>query len=355
MAPTRAKRSHLAPIVLALLGIALLGAAGYGLYGSQADRQSNGSLTLYGNIDLREVQLAFNDAGRIAQMYVQAGDHVQRGQLLATLDTRRFNADLQRAAAQTAAAKAALDTLLAGTRPEDIARLRALVAADTAQLRIATLTYRRLDRLAAQHVTSPQSRDEARATMQAAAGKLDADRAALALAVAGPRKQDIAQARAQLDAAQAAQALAQQTLNDAALHAPSAGVIRDRILEPGDMASPAAPVYSLALTNPLWARVYVDEADLGRIKLGLPATVSSDSFPGERFKGWVGYLSPSAEFTPKSVQTTRVRTELVYQARVYVCDAHNRLRLGMPVTVHIDTTAAPVQRGASPCAAHAAQ
>ena len=131
-------------------------------------------------------------------------------------------------------------------------------------------------------------------------------------------------------------ALAQREFADTRLYAPVDGVVEDRILQPGDMASPGIPVYTIALTEPLWVRAYVPESELGRIRLGMPATIGTDSYSGRVYRGWVGYLSPTSEFTPKTVETPELRTALVYQLRVFVCDAHDELRLGMPATVHID-------------------
>ena len=166
----------------------------------------------------------------------------------------------------------------------------------------------------------------------------EAARQAYVLAVEGPRVEDIAAARAAYQAAQAATALAQRQFDDTRLYAPSDGVVEDRILEPGDMASPATPVLTIALLNPLWVRAYAPENELGRIRLGMKASVTADSYPGRTYEGWIGYISPTAEFTPKTVETPELRTALVYQLRVYVCDAHGELRLGMPATVRIDLT-----------------
>jgi len=151
-----------------------------------------------------------------------------------------------------------------------------------------------------------------------------------------PVSHHLAAAKASLLAYEADLALAQRELADAQLCAPTNGVIRNRILEPGDMASPIKPVLTLAITDPLWVRAYLSEADLGKVWPGMAATVSTDSFPHRRYEGWVGYISPTAEFTPKTVQTPDVRTSLVYQVRVYVHNPRNELRLGMPATVRID-------------------
>jgi len=106
------------------------------------------------------------------------------------------------------------------------------------------------------------------------------------------------------------------------------------------MASPSAPVFTIALPSPLWVRAYVPESDLGHVRLGMMATVETDSYPGHVYHGWIGYLSPTAEFTPKTVETPELRTALVYQLRVYVFDAQGELRLGMPASVHIDVAQA---------------
>ena len=108
------------------------------------------------------------------------------------------------------------------------------------------------------------------------------------------------------------------------------------------MVSPRQPVYTLALTDPVWVRVYIDETDLGRLKPGQHAYVTTDSYPDKRYEGWLGYVSPTAEFTPKSVQTREVRSSLVYQGRVYVCNPSGELRLGMPADVHLDVTQPPL-------------
>ncbi|HQS02254.1 MAG: hypothetical protein B7Y07_01335 [Halothiobacillus sp. 24-54-40] len=337
--------------ILILLLIVMAGGVLAGMYWLKKPVASAANpLTLYGNIDLRQVNLAFNDAARIEHIVVQVGDAVVPGQVIATLDARRYAAALAAAKAQLAANQAVLDKLIHGSRPEDIERLRALVAADQADLTNAESTYRRIANLATQKMASAQDRDVARATRDAARARLQADEASLKLAIIGTRVEDIHQAQAAVDAARAQVQTAQINLDDTTLKAPSVGIVRNRIVEPGDMASPAQPIITLALTDPIWARVYLSEPDLGWVQEGMPATIISDSFPGKTFKGWVGYISPTAEFTPKTVETTTVRTDLVYQARVYACNPNHELRLGMPVTVQITRSAKPIARGETPCA-----
>ena len=130
-------------------------------------------------------------------------------------------------------------------------------------------------------------------------------------------------------------AVLEHQLSEAQLKAPVNAIVRARLMEPGDMAAPQRPVYTLAIANPKWVRAYVAEADLGRIRPGMPATLTIDSQPGQPLSGKVGYISSVAEFTPKTVQTEELRTALVYEVRVLADDKADRLRMGMPATVRI--------------------
>lgn len=325
------RRAAIILVVVSLAGIA----AGW-LY--HRIHSSNGIhvLTLYGNVDIREAQPAFNDTGPIREMLVSEGTRVKRGELIARIDDSRYVARLAQARQQADNLQAVLSRLIHGSRPEEIARDKATMEGLLAHYDNDKIIYTRTAGLLPQGVVSTQDLDDARAQLRASRESWDAAMRTYALAVKGPRKEDIIAARHAYQAALAAVALAQRELADTRLYAPADGVVEDRILEPGDMAAPSVPVYTIALTQPLWVRVYVPEIDLGRVRLGMPATVSTDSYPDRVYHGWIGYLSPTAEFTPKSVETPELRTALVYQLRVYVCDARDELRLGMPATAHID-------------------
>ncbi|HEU4618575.1 MAG TPA: HlyD family efflux transporter periplasmic adaptor subunit [Gammaproteobacteria bacterium] len=292
-------------------------------------------LTLYGNVDLRQVSLAFNGSERIAAVLAQEGDHVRQGDVVAKLDTSRLEPRVDQAKAEVEAQRAVVERMHNGSRPEEIAQARANVASAQADAVNARLQYRRLAALVSRKLASQQEVDSAKAEMDAAAARAVAAQKALDLLVAGPRREDVAQAEAQLRASEAQLALFERQLADAVLVAPLAAVVRTRLLEPGDMASPQTPVLSLAIVDPKWVRAYVSEADLGRVRPGLAAWIEVDSFPGRRFEGRIGFVSPVAEFTPKTVQTQELRTSLVYEVRVFVDDASDELRLGMPATVHV--------------------
>ena len=343
MAISKKKRA-----VAVILVLAIGGGAAY--WFTRAHAPAN-ALTIYGNIDIRQVQAAFDDNGRILDLQVQEGDRVKKGQLLAELDPVRFQDAVAKSQGQVAAQEQVLARLLAGSRPEEIAEARAETAAAQATLSNAEITWQRQQALAEQQYIPKQSLDNAAAALKTARANLDHAGQALILAIKGPRKEDIAAARHTLEADRAALSLAQRELVDSKLYAPAEGVVQDRILEPGDMANPQTPVFTLALDNPVWVRAYLPEKSLGQVRPGMKAWIESDSFPGQRFPGWVGFISPTAEFTPKTVETTELRTELVYRVRVYACNPEHRLRLGMPVSVEIPLSGnMPRSLSAHPCA-----
>jgi HlyD family secretion protein len=323
-------------IARVLLLLVVLGGIAVGLaYYLRNKKPAKHSLTIYGNVDIRQIQLAFHDTGRIQRLLVDEGATVHAGQLVAELDPARYQAARDRSAGEVAVQREVLARLLAGSRPEEIAAARARVQAAAATLRDAGETHRRAQILAKTQYVSQQKVDDAEAALKASRANLDAEQQGLTLAIKGPRQEDIDAARSQLEAAEAALALAERELADTKLYAPSAGVIQARILEPGDMAFPQTPVFTLALTDPVWIRAYAPEPDLGRITPGMRAEVTTDSFPAKVYPGWVGFISPTAEFTPKQVETTELRGKLVYRLRVYVCNPANELRLGMPVSVSV--------------------
>jgi HlyD family secretion protein len=304
--------------------------------------KTNGSgteLKIYGNIDIRKADLAFNEQERIAGVLVEEGDRVIKGQVLALLETHRLKAQIKEAEAQIAAQQEVVKRLEAGTRPQEIAQARAELAAAKATLYNSKLNFERISKTSGAGATSEQALDNARAQFDVDEAQLKVKEKALNLALEGPRKEDIAAAKNTLKALEASLSLLEIRLSDMTLRSPAPGIIQNRILEPGEMANPNRPVVTLALTDPKWVRAYVPEPDLGRINLGMKASVLSDSFPDQRFKGWIGFISPVAEFTPKTVETEDLRTKLVYEVRVFVHDAKDQLRQGMPVTVLIDLTA----------------
>lgn len=305
------------------------------------NKTSATELKIHGSIDIRSADLAFNEQGRIVQVLVEEGDSVIKGQVLARLETDRIKAVIMETRARMAGQQEVVKRLEAGTRPQEIGQARAEVSAARAIVRNDMLNFKRIQETSRTGATSRRVLDDIHSQLDVDQAKLKVKEKALSLAVEGPRREDIAAARNQLQAIVASLALLKIRLKDMTLTAPAAGVIQNRILEPGEMANPARPVVTLALTDPKWVRAYIPEPDLGRIKLGMKARILSDSFPNHAFDGWIGFISPVAEFTPKIVETENLRTKLVYEVRVFVHDAGDKLRLGMPVTVMIDRKALP--------------
>ncbi len=320
-------------IVVVFLLLALI--AGLVMFNGQQAVDKDDRLTLYGNIDIREVQLAVNGSEHIAEIYVQEGDRVKKNQRLAILHTELLEAQLAEAEALFEVQNQVVRRLKAGSRQQEIAKAKAEYTAAKSAAKTARDTAKRLHQLLPKRLASADDVEVAQAKADTATAQAEAAHQAWLLVVEGPRKEDVALAEAMLKARQADVRLAKQHLMDATLLSPSDGIIRNRILEPGDMVTPQSAILTLALVDPVWARAYIPETELGKVAEGFTAEISSDSFPGKRYQGWVGYISPTAEFTPKNVQTPELRTRLVYSLRVYACNPENELRLGMPVTVTI--------------------
>ena len=314
----------------------VLAAVAAGAWWATRDRTATDhELVLHGNMDIRQVELAFNASGRVEQVLVREGDRVAKDELLARLDMTRQQLALAQAQALADAQRATVARLKAGSRPEEIRQAAAQRDAARAAATDARQVYKRQLDLVARHFISQQQADTAKNALDGAEERLRAAEEVHRLAVLGPRKEDVAAAEAGLAAQEAAVAGLKRDIAEGELHAPDAGVIENRVLEAGDMASPQKPVFTLALTDPLWARVYLPEPALGRIAKGARATIATDSHPDRKLAAWVGYVSPTAEFTPKTVETVELRTSLVYQARVFACEGGDLLRQGMPVTVTI--------------------
>ena len=327
-------------IALCLLAVLVLGVW---VWVHQRDKGHNGALVLHGNVDIRQIALAFDGSGRVAELRVEEGDRVSAGAVLGVLDTRTLALQAEQAQAQIGVQQQNLLRLRAGSRPQEVVQARSRVIAAQADASQAEQDLKRLQGIAAsthERGVSAQDLDRARSRLQIAEAKVAEQREALRLTELGPRVEDVASAEAQLKAAQAQLALLRHQIAQGELRAPADAVVRSRLLEPGDMATPQKPVFALALTQPKWVRVYVGEPDLGRVKAGMKARVVTDGRPGQSIAGKVGYISSVAEFTPKSVQTEELRTSLVYEVRVLVDDPQNVLRLGQPATVHLATGAA---------------
>jgi HlyD family secretion protein len=314
--------------------LVVLLAAAYAAYVYWPRGAANGAMVLYGNVDIREVQLGFRVAGRLEQMNYEEGDAVAAGAVLATLDSQPLREGLALAAARVAEAEARLAVLRTGSRPQEIEQARARVSEAEAVLKNAAQDYQRQRELTGKGLSSQDLLDSSRARRDEAAARLEASREALALAVEGARAEDIAAAEAALAAAVAQREQASTQLRDTQLTAPNDGVILARVREPGSIVGVGVPVYTLSLTDTVYVRAYVDESNLGKVVPGAKLIVTTDS-SGREYTGQVGFVSPRAEFTPKSVETPELRTDLVYRLRIVIPAPDDGLRQGMPVTIKL--------------------
>jgi HlyD family secretion protein len=315
-----------------VIGLAVLLVVGFTAWTQWPRNGGNGALVLYGNVDIREVQLGFRVAGRLEQMNFEEGDTVAAGTVMATLDSKPMRDGLALAEARVAEAQARLALLRTGSRPQEIEQARARVSEAAAALKNAEKEYERQRELTGKGLSSQGLLDNALAQRDEASARLDASREALALAVEGARAEDIAAAEAALAGARAQREQAATQLQDTELKAPNNGVVLTRVREPGAILGAGMPVYTLSLTDTVYVRAYVDESSLGKVVPGAKLTVITDT-SDRQYTGQVGFVSPRAEFTPKSVETPELRTDLVYRLRIVITDADDGLRQGMPVTI----------------------
>lgn len=323
---TRKTRLALAAVV-GLLAIVVAGRA-LGWWGER-----DGAVPrLYGNVEIREVELGFRVPGRLAEVRVDEGDRVAPGEVLARLDPQPLRDRLAGAEARVAAASAMVARDAAGNRPQEIRAAEAVVADAQAGLGEAQRLHERRRALFARGFISKADFQASEAGLTAAAARLQAAQAARSLAAEGRRREERTATRAEAAQVAAERRAIETDLADSVLRAPSAGQVLTRVREAGAIVEPGEVVYTLALTQPVRVRAYVGEPDLPRVRPGMHVTVHAD---GTR-KAWpatIGYISPVAEFTPRTVETEDQRADLVYRVRLTVDDPRGDLRQGQPVTV----------------------
>ena len=344
--------------------ILLLVVLGVGWYFYKKQHPAEDPLVLHGNVDIRGVDLGFRVSGRIAEILKDEGDAVKAGELLARIDGEPYQRELDQATATHAQAVASLaqskaslgqakadaDLKRAGYRTEEVEQARASLAQAQVTMENADRAYARQSALVKTNGVSRQNFENAEAAYHEAEQRMKVSAANLRQLESGFRVEEIAAAEAGVGAAEAAVGAADAavvkaaaavktaeiTLQDTELKSPSNGVVITRALEPGSIVQAGPTVLSLSLEKPVWVRAYVHEPELGKFPSGTKVKVFADGSPDKPFNGTVGFVSPKAEFTPKSVETKELRTSLVYRMRVVVEDSDGSLRQGMPVRVSLD-------------------
>jgi len=295
-----------------------------------------GELVLSGTVEARQVRPAFLVPGRIRKLHVDEGMAVKPGQLLAELDDRDYRLALQQAASRRDAAAAALARLEAGSRPEEIRAAEAALAEAQARLAYAVTEVKRLQKLVPRGLSSQDLLDRARMEQKAARAARDRANQTLRLLQIGPRQEDIDKARAELAAATAALKEAQRKLDYTRLRSPVAGIVSVRLAEAGNVVAAGMPIFEIDSLQQPWIRAWLNEPDLPRVTLGQKVMVRVDGLKTALY-GVLAFISPRAEFTPKTVETRALRVDLVYRIKVNVTNPDGRLKLGMPVDLILDT------------------
>lgn len=301
--------------------------------GCARNRSRTNETVISGNIEVTDAQLGFKLAGRVASRPVFEGDPVKAGQLIASLDDSEQKEQLAVVRAELAAAKAGLAELEAGSRPQEIAAAEASVRSTEAVLNQVQLDFARQKDLNAKEVNPARDLEAALANLKVAEARVAESAEQLKLVREGPRAETIQQAQARVAQASASVALAEIRLAETKLYSPLTGTVLSHSIEPGEYISPGTPVVIVADTVHTWVRAYVNQTDLGRVRHGQKLIVHTDTAPGKDFEGTVSFISSEAEFTPKTVQTTKERVKLVFRIKVDVSNPHDELKAGMPADV----------------------
>lgn len=304
------------------------------------ENPNGGHIAASGHIEATQVRIAAKVGGRLLEAPLEEGHQVQPGDLAARFETIDAEHTLAQARAEAQAADAQLRLLLSGTRAEDLRRAEDQLAAAQAELDAAKRDVARLEGLADRGTATVKARDDARTRRDIADRSRAAAQAQLDKLLAGPRREEIEAARARKAAASARIAAINQTITDAVVLVPQAGVITSRIAEPGEVLPPGAPLAVLTHLERPWLSVYLDEPSLSQVALGDAVTVRVDGM-AEDFRGTVAFVSPVSEFTPKNVQTPRERAKLVFRVKIALTNEAGVFKVGMPADAIFDGGGVP--------------
>jgi HlyD family secretion protein len=326
------------PVLIVLAAVIAAGVYFYPRLTKKSEPENQ--LTLSGNIEAHESLVSFKVQGRIVDLPVEEGQSVEPGTLLARLDDADYRQKIRIDEANVHVRESNLALVLAGTREQEVKASEQTMLDAQADLQQKKIDYERAQRLFGKDEVSAQDRDLAETARKRAEATFQAAQQRYSQAVEGSRKEDIAIARANVAEASATLGLSRVNLDYATLRAPAGGVITVRQAELGEVVVPGTPVVTLADLDHIWLRAYLAEPDLGRIRWGQEATVTTDTYPGKQYRGRVSFISSTAEFTPKSVQTYKERVTLVYRIKIDIDNPNHELKPGMPADAHINLVAA---------------
>ncbi len=316
-------------IPIILIAVLVIGGLAYWLVWWET-RQPTNILRLEGHMEATETDLAFKVSGIIEYIFFQEGDWVATNQVVAGLEAKDLKDEVDRARASLAASKANLSKYERGYRPQEIKEAEAQAGKTKADLVNKQLDYARYENLYKRKVVPGITRDKFEADYLMAKEAQKSAAAQYSLRKEGYRAEDIAQARGQFKEAQAALELTLTRLGYGSINSPVNGVVLVRPMEPGMTAAVGAPVLTLGDMDNIYFQGYIPATDLAKVKFGMKAYVTSDSYPGKKYPAWVSFINSKAEFTPKTVETYKERVTLVYRCKIRAQNLNYDLKPGMP-------------------------
>ena len=294
-----------------------------------------GTIRVSGNVEITSAQVSFKLPGRVMQRLISEGETVTNGQVVALLDKTELEQEVAMCRADAQAVQAVLAELEAGSRPEEIEQSAAALEIAKAEAKRVESEFARQKGLFQQKVISTRELEAAEAASNMAAAKVREAEARLTLLKKGPREETIRAARSRLEQTRQAVALAETRLGYASLTAPLSGIVLTEGVENGEYVVPGTPVVTVGDLLSVWLRAYINETDLGRVKIGQTVKVTTDTYPRKAYEGRLSFIAPQAEFTPKNVQTTQERVKLVYRIKVDIANPNQELKPGMPADAEI--------------------
>jgi HlyD family secretion protein len=323
--------------IVALVAVAIVAAAIIAYYFAHRSESGKDKIRISGNIEVTAVEVSFKIPGRVATRLVDEGALVKAGQVIARLESEDFINEVALRQADLQAMQAALDELLAGSRKEEIAQAEAALAAVEAEAKRLADDFHRQEALFRREVIPQQKYDAARAAYDTSRAQVRQTAEALTLLRKGPRRERIDQARARRGEAEAALVQTKTRLGYTILASPVSGLVMAKNIEPGEQVAAGTPVVTVGELDSVWVRAYINETDLGRVKVGQKARVTTDTWPGKVYDGIITFISTEAEFTPKNVQTQKERVKLVYRVKITIPNPKMELKPGMPADAEILT------------------
>ncbi len=318
----------LSPLVLVLVVL------GYKYYLSRSYNDPN-VIRVSGNVEVTDVEVSFKIPGHVEERLVDEGQTVKAGQLVARLDTSELAQEVAVRKTEVQMAQSELAELEAGSRPEEIAQAEAVERRTKADADRSEADFLRQKELYEQKAISTQKYDQTRTEYEVAKAKWQEASEQLILMRKGPRQEKIDQARSRVQQAKEQLKLVEMRLGYGTLVSPISGVVLSKNVESGEYIVAGTPVVTVGDLENVWVRAYIDETDLGRVKLGQEARVTTDTYPGKVYEGRINFISSEAEFTPKQVQTEKERVKLVYRVKIAITNLKMELKPGMPADAAI--------------------